>query len=805
MTRRHPAESAPPPAAAVAALRDTRAALRASEDRYRQLVELSPDGILVGCDGVVVYANAALAALLRVPEPASLLGRPILDLVHPDFRPLATARLRTLRETGRPLPLAAARLCRADGTDVAVESSAAPVTHGGRPAALVIFRDITARADAEAALRESEARFRQLAETIREVFWMCDARTGEILYVSPAVEALWGRSAAELSASPNAWAATIHPADRDRVVAANAAIGTTGRYDAVYRLQRPDGTERWVHDRGFPVRDAAGVMYRVAGIAEDITELRASEDALRESERRLRLITDTAPDPVIAADASGRITHANPAAERAFGWPAAALVGQPLTVLIPERLHAAHATALARVRAGAGQRDRTLELAGQRRDGTEFPAEVALGAAGAGPDRHITAVVRDVSARKALEAQLRQAQKMEAVGRLAGGIAHDFNNLLTAILGYVALARPRVGADATLAADLDEVRRAGERAADLTRQLLAFSRKQVLQPRVVDLGAHLHDMERLLARVLGEDIRLVRDVPETLGRVRVDPGQLHQVVVNLAVNARDAMPQGGTLTLAAADVSVDAARAAPLALPAGRYVELRVTDTGVGMDAATQARLFEPFFTTKGPDRGTGLGLSTVYGIAAQSGGGVEVTSAPGAGTTFRVLLPRADHSVAPDAPPAPPPASGSETILVVEDEPAIRRVVIRALAAQGYTVLEAANAAAALAVADTHVGALDLLLTDVVMPGDSGALLAARLRAQRPAMRVLFMTGYPREALAPHGVVPEDVALMPKPFTPEALQLRVRAVLDAPWPEAIGGEVGNRLLTRTIWPPVSA
>jgi PAS domain S-box-containing protein len=390
---------------------------------------------------------------------------------------------------------------------------------------------------------------------------------------------------------------------------------------------------------------------------------------------------------------------------------------------------------------------------------------------------------RDITEQRRLEEQIRQAVKVEAVGRLAGGIAHDFNNILTAILGTTQLLQRELGPEAPHYADVEEIRLAAERAADLTRQLLAYSRRQVLAPRVLDLNAVVLGLDHMLQRLIGEDVDLTNTLAPNLTPVRADPGQLEQVIVNLAINARDAMPSGGTLTMETANLEVDDAfaRTHPGAAP-GSYVRLRVLDTGVGMDAETKAHLFEPFFTTKSVGKGTGLGLATVYGIVKQSGGYIWVDSEPGRGTIFTILLPRTSGTPEPPAStdrPAPP-ARGTETILLVEDEEAVRTLSDRALNKLGYSVLAAPSGWDALRVAERHRGPIHLVLTDVVMPGLSGRELVRQLAAVRPGMQVLYISGYSDEAIARHGVLDPGTAFLQKPFTPDRLASKVREVIDA-------------------------
>jgi len=381
------------------------------------------------------------------------------------------------------------------------------------------------------------------------------------------------------------------------------------------------------------------------------------------------------------------------------------------------------------------------------------------------------------------EEQLRQAQKMEAVGRLAGGIAHDFNNLLTVITSYGDLLLEDLAPDDSRRDDVEQIRKAAEGAAALTRQLLAFSRQQVLEPKVLDLKATVAGTEKLLQRLIGEDVQLATALAPDLGAVKADPVQLEQVIINLAVNARDAMPAGGRLTIEAANVEMDEVyvRSHAPARP-GRYVMLVLSDTGIGMDEQTKARIFEPFFTTKESGKGTGLGLATVYGIVKQAGGFIWVYSEPGRGTSFKVYLPRVDEAAEPTfaRPATTEPRRGAETVLVVEDAAAVRMVTRQVLERYGYTVLEAPNGETALRLAAKHHGPIQLLLTDVVMPGLSGRQLAEQLAQLRAEMKVLYVSGYADNAIVHHGILDSGVAYLQKPFTPETLARRVRDVLDA-------------------------
>ncbi|MDB4932105.1 MAG: domain S-box protein, partial [Myxococcaceae bacterium] len=437
----------------------------------------------------------------------------------------------------------------------------------------------------------------------------------------------------------------------------------------------------------------------------------------------------------------------------------------------------------------AGARDRAVvdERCYRRRDGGLVWTRVSLSAHRDADGRaaHFIAVIEDVTERRALEAQVRQACKMDAVGQLASGVAHDLNNLLSVVLSYSEMLAADLPAGDPERADLDEIHGAGRRASDLTRQLLAFSRQQVLQPRVVDLNEVIVGMERMLRRLIGAEVELTATRLPGLRKVLVDPGQMEQVIMNLAVNARDAMPRGGRLTIETTEAALDAAfAAAHPGLKPGPHVVLSVTDTGFGMDAATQARIFEPFFTTKEVGKGTGLGLATVFGIVRQSGGAVVVSSEPGAGATFRVYLPlqARDLSAGPaSVVPGNAAPRGTETVLLVDDDERVRAVARTILRRSGYVVLEAQGGGDALLLCEQHPAEIDLLLTDVVMPRMRGPELAARLLPLRPAMRVLYMSGYTDDEVLRRGALDATIRFLPKPITPDALVRAVREALDGP------------------------
>jgi PAS domain S-box-containing protein len=516
--------------------------------------------------------------------------------------------------------------------------------------------------------------------------------------------------------------------------------------------------------------------------------LLAERDAARIGLERFRAAIDTSADVIAVVDAmTGRFVDFNRTAEKVLGYARAELLALCAADVVPD-LERERERALDGLARGGDRRDSTFEALHHRKDGSTFPAEVRLTAFSShGEPPLLIAVSRDVTARKAIEQQLQQSQKLESIARLAGGVAHDFNNVLTAILGGVDVLLERVPEGDPLREGVQEIEDAARRAAGLTRQLLVFSRKEIVQPVLVDLNDVVAGMARMLRRLIGEDIELVSAPAAGLGRVRADPGQLEQVIVNLAVNARDAMVGGGRLAIETGSAHVDEELARLQEVAPGRHVVLSVSDTGCGMSGETQAHLFEPFYTTKERGKGTGLGLSTVYGIVRQSGGFVRVTSRPGGGTTFRIFLPEAEaaeeRAPVPAEPAAAPTSRGSETVLLVEDDPLVRRVTARTLRSAGYAVVEATDGSDALRVA-AEGPAPDLLVTDLVMPHMGGEALAARFRADHPDARVLLISGYTDHGIDPRALG-DDVAFLQKPFPPAALARKVRELLDRALPAA--------------------
>ena len=512
--------------------------------------------------------------------------------------------------------------------------------------------------------------------------------------------------------------------------------------------------------------------------------------SLSQSEERYRDYFENAKDAIYVHDLTGHYIMVNKAGEELIGYSRDEILQMRISDVVPRHyLDQIHT----RLKEKLADHSLTIyECEAIRKDGSRVPIEVSsrliyengVPVAVQGSARDITERKRAEEALRASQLQLQQSQKLEAIGQLAGGVAHDFNNMLTAIMGYTDLSLRRVGLENPIRRNLEETKKAAERAASLVRQLLAFSRKQILEPKVLDLNEVVKDMQKMLTRLIGENIKLATRLETDLGSVKADPCQVEQIIVNLVVNARDAMPRGGRVTIETANISLDAQTAAKhVAVIPGEYVMLAVSDTGNGMDQETQARIFEPFFTTKEVGKGTGLGLSTVYGIVKQSGGNIWVYSEPGFGTVFKVYLPRIDdataNNIAKQAQESNAPR-GTETILLVEDEDVVRGLTRKILMQAGYNVLDARSGDEAIRLCATHAGPIDLLLTDVVMPEVSGKEVADRLLELRPSIHVLYMSGYTDEAIVQHGVLDANVKFIQKPFTWVGLTRKVREVLNS-------------------------
>ncbi len=654
-----------------------------------------------------------------------------------------------------------------------------------------ILSDITASKQATAALRESEKNVSNILNTIDDVVMSYSLRDERTAYLSPSLEKIFGVKLGRHIADWHLWMESVHPDDMQKLNDSIARLAEHGLSDEEFRILRPDGSIAWVRSRAKIICDEAGRPDRLDRIISDITERKQAEIALRESEAKLAALFSSMTEMVVLHDlvfdqgrpVNYRIVDCNSAFTDVTGIAREAAVGRLATEVYgtdtPPHLEEFSRVAL------------TGESCSFE---TFFPPmrkHFSVSVVCPGENRFAT-ITTDITGRRRseeaherLQAQLIQAQKIESIGRLAGGVAHDFNNILSVILGYTDMALQTAGENQPLRADLLEIRQAVERSSKLTRQLLAFARKQTIAPRVLDLNATVEEMLKMLRRLIGEDIDLAWLPGKSLRPVKIDPSQLDQVLANLCVNARDAISDVGRVTIETANATLDEAHCArhPDCAP-GDYVMLAVSDTGCGMDRETLANIFDPFFTTKDVGTGTGLGLSTVYGIVKQNSGCIDVFSEPGHGTRFIIYLPQHSDDTGlsgdPDAPDRPV-ARGTETVLLAEDEPANLEMYRRMLDRLGYAVLPASTPEECLRLARECTGRIDLLLTDVVMPGMNGPDLAKTLRADSPGLKCLFMSGYTDKAFNHQGVLEPGIHFIQKPFSLEELADKVREVLDGP------------------------
>jgi PAS domain S-box-containing protein len=791
---------------------DTRRTCGPEAGWHRLVVEHTQDliGLLDDQGRLAALSPSCTSALGYARE--ELIGRRMLDLVSAaDQEPVR----RSLAGGQEPF---LAQIRRADGRYLDVEGrSVVTGDHEGRRT-LVVLRDVSERTrverrrDTQYAVSRVLATARTLAEAAPEVLHAIgttlDWETGSLWLVDGEAEmlrciAVWHES----SVAAPAFAALT------RATTFRRGIGLPGR---VWASGKPAWSEDVTGERNFPRRDAAasdglhggfafpiasrgdvaGVVelfsHRIRARDEDLLQATAAlgehigqfvervraEEEVRAGQTVTSAIIESALDCVITMDHRGVISEFNPAAERTFGYARGEVIGRELAaVVVPPSLRERHRRGLARYLA-SGESELLggrIELLGMRADGSEFPVELTVTRIDVAGAPMFTGYIRDLTERRQAEAALLEAQRLEAVGRLSGGIAHDFNNLLAVIGGFAELALRQPGASGSLRVSLQEIARASEQGAELTGQLLAFSRGQPVETTVVSVNRLIAELDAILRRLLGEDLRLITVFGATRGLVEANRGQLQQVLVNLAVNARDAMPDGGKLTIETEETELDAEQAQLLNVEPGPYVVIRVTDTGRGMDPETQRRVFEPFFTTKPRGQGTGLGLSTLYGIVTGSGGCVDVDSRPGHGTSFTIRLPAARADA--DEPsmgttPLIEPSHG--TVLLVEDNASLRLLARHMLEEAGYTVLAASSGDDALSEAEKHDASIEVLVTDVVMPGMRGPELAARLTAARPQMRVLFISGYSEDLEYPAG------AFLAKPFKREALIQAVAGLLES-------------------------
>jgi PAS domain S-box-containing protein len=754
-------------------------ALREAEREYRGIFEGAVEGIFrTSIEGKALTGNPALAKMLgyESPENGLLMVTDVALQVwlDPDER---LRFLKLLQDRGVVLGYEC-QFKRKDGAAIWVSINCRIVRDADGTQLHIegFVEDITGRKRMQDALRKSEEKFSTvfLSGPAMTALFKPEADGNRIIDVNEAFEEATGYRREEVigrtSQEIRFWA---DPGELD------AAMGQLRVYGRVrnlkYHFRRKNGDIR----TGLlsTERIELGGAACAVSITIDITEHEKTEEAMRS----LATVIEQTSETVVITDLDGTIQYCNPAFEKVTGYAREEVIGQnPRVLKSGKHSQEFYGQLWGTIRQGGVW---SGHLINKKKDGSFYEEDAAISPIRDASDNitGFVAVKRDVTERLQLESQLRQAQKLESIGRLAGGVAHDFNNLLTVINGYSGLLAKGLKAGDPLHSYVLEIVNAGERAASLTKQLLAFSRKQVIEPKVFDLNTTIQQALPMLRRLIREDIALETILDDSLGQVKADPDQIHQVILNLAVNARDAMPDGGILSIVTKNVELGApANTAnrPGALP-GNYVLLSVSDTGQGMDETTRQHIFEPFFTTKEVGKGTGLGLATVYGIVRQSNGWIELESKVGAGTSFKVYLPRTDSCPAPERSGiGTRTQTGSETILVVEDQPAVRTFTMAALRERGYHVIEASNGPEALAVAGRHPGKLDLLLTDVVMPGMNGKELSERLKELHPKVNVLFISGYSADVIAHRGVLNPGVAFLNKPFSQEELAEKVRAVL---------------------------
>jgi two-component system cell cycle sensor histidine kinase/response regulator CckA len=794
-------------------------ALRESEERYKGLIDSAFDGVVIMRDRTIMTANRAYAEMFGYAVE-ELVGMDVLQLTsEAEFvRSRIAANERRYETIG----------LKKDGTQINIEVSAKVCLYQGQPARLSAVRDITERKRGEQALRESEERYRDLIENARDIIYTHDLQ-GNYTSTNKASEVITGYTQAESLKLNLADAVAPEYLEKARRMLEGKLEGEA---ETIYDLEliAKDGhrvavevNTRLVFEANAPVA--------VQGIARDVTERkraqamqirRGAQQALRGDINSALAETNTPLRRLLEHCSEAMVQHLDVALARIWTFNRNE---EMLELEASAGMYTQLEGSLAHLDVGAFNVSRiaenhlphtTNDILSDRKVGDKqwarregmiafagYPLIVEARVIGvmavfsrqrlADDTLDALSSVADIisqgierkraeEALQASEDQLRQSQKLEAVGQLAGGVAHDFNNLLTVINGYSDLLMRRMSQGDEMRSKVEEIKKAGERAASLTRQLLAFSRKQVLQPKVLQLNAVVTDVEKMLRRLIGEDIDLITVLDPSLGQIKADPGQIQQVIINLAVNARDAMPQGGKLTIETRNVHLDNEFARKHAtIRAGDYVMLAICDTGMGMDAETQARIFEPFFTTKEPGKGTGLGCATVYGIVRQSDGNIWVSSEPGKGTTFKVYLPavlnEAQSEIENETSAALP--QGREKVLLTEDEEPVRRLTKTILEINGYQVFEASDGDEALALHEKHRGEFDLIITDVVMPNMSGPQLAESLEAKSPGLKVLYLSGYTDDAIVRHGLLDQKVNFLQKPFTPDALLRKVREVLD--------------------------
>ncbi len=758
--------------------------LRESEGKYRDLTDSLPE-IVYETDekGRLSLANRFAFETFGYTQEDFDRGLTIFQMVIPDDRKRVEQNLQKLIKSGELISGEYTAL-RKDGSTFPVFASANLIVRDNKPVGVRgVVIDITKRKEAEEALRESEERYRMILENIEDAYYEVDLG-GNFKFFNDSLCRMLGYSREELMGMNNRQYTDQENAKK-LYQAFNKVYKTglpTEAFD--WEVIRKDGERRIGEVSVSLIKDSEGRPCGFRGIARDVTEHKRAEEALRESEAKYRQLVEHAPIGIYELDLNQlKFLSVNDVMCEVMGYTKEEFLSMSPYTLLSEENRNILVERMKKLFAGEKVPD-NAEFKLRTKNGKEFWAliNIKLFYQDGRPFK-AQVVAQDISERKKLEEQLIHSQKMEAVGQLAGGIAHDFNNLLTVIKGYCQLSLLNLEESDPRWGNLQEIEKATQRASDLTRQLLAFSRRQILDPKVLDLNALLKDLNKMLRRIIGEDIELVTLLAGDLGRVKIDPGQIEQVVLNLAVNAIDAMPSGGKLTIETANVELDEEYAEThVGVTPGHYVRLSVSDTGAGMSPQVKEKIFEPFFTTKEKGKGTGLGLSTVYGIVKQSSGNIWVYSEPGHGTTIKIYLPRAEEELDTqyrrDETNLLP--KGNETVLLVEDETSVRDLASRFLHQQGYTVLEAANGDEALHMAGKQSGKkIHLLLTDMVMPQMSGRALAQELKYLRPDIKVLYTSGYTDDTIVRHGILEHGTHFLQKPFSLKTFSHKVREALD--------------------------
>jgi PAS domain S-box-containing protein len=752
----------------------------------RALIDIFPDFIHVkDGSGRFVMANRAVAELVGAKKPEDLFGKTDFDYFSKELATAYFSDDQAIVSSGRPLVDQEERTVDAEGNLLWVSTSKIPLRnqHGDVTGIMAISRDISRRKGAEDALRTEQELLRTLIDNMPDRIYVKDAKSRWVVANRALADLVGAKSPLDMLGKTDfdyfpQELATAFLSDEEAVVRSGEAL-----LNREERSVDAKGNTRWTSISKVPWRDNLGHVNGIMAIGHDITERKQAEEALRKSEERFRLFMNNSPTVAWIKDEEGRYVYTSETYLQCMGVRAEDRLGKADIEIYPraiaEQFRKNDQAALL-----AGHpievTEEVLDAVGNKRLwlARKFPIQDASG------QIFVAGTGLDITEAQALASQLNQAKKLESVGRLAGGVAHDFNNLLSVIIGYSDVLATHPGLDEQAQKEVEEIRKAANRAANLTRQLLAFSRQQVLEPKILNLNSVVAETEELIRRLIREDVEVHTELAADLGSVKADPGQIGQILMNLALNARDAMPRGGKLTIETAEVQLDKeyARLHPPCIP-GWYIVMTVTDTGVGMDQDTKAHVFEPFFTTKEVGKGTGLGLATVYGIVKQSGGHVWVDSELGHGSTFKIFLPRVNRA-APSSRQisagvlAPTVVGGSETVFVVEDEASVRGLICSILGQHGYTVLEATSSAHALQIAQQHPS-IHLVLTDVVMPGMNGPVMAKKLKEIKPGMKVLYMSGYAGACEADRELLIQGLPLLQKPFPKTALLRKLRETLE--------------------------